>query len=491
MLAAIVLLAGSAAATSPPHEITVPVPPGEVTLRQVWEGIIATEAEVIIALPEPGLFETPTALRADHPPQVPLDVALDAIAEPLDLVWFSTPSGIALAYARPLAKSGVARRGVGREAVASWCMAWGLLRSLPTDEDRARFLSGEWVQPLSWDSAYGRAVRRAIRQADDAAVRELDTTRPPAVLLVCWADVMWREQEGERSSVYGLLLGHEHEMPPRTDLTPAPSPTEAGPRSFASASWRERTARLRRVRACAPGSWQSNDYETVGPDLAGKMTTGLVTLTRAAPSHPEELLRECLAHGVQLALTDALAQSDVLVALRAQPTEAALASLALTVSADLERTTDGVRGVPGNRSTYDWAIDTVGEVLRELARPCLDAGLAGTGVAAVEADQIWQCLQWRPMDQVPDAERLVFDAARPFIAPGSLEVEPPPPDTAELAARTTFGLWLGRVAEEWSAAGPTHGYVALDLTYVSGSSVGPFEPRVAAPELPLSAGETG
>jgi len=453
----------------------VPVPPGEVTLRQVWEGIIATEAEVIIALPEPGLFETPTALRADHPPQVPLDVALDAIAEPLDLVWYGLPSGLLVAHERVQRPAGTLPAAFSREALALWCALSDLSVALPTDEDRARFLSGEWVQPLSWDCPFGRAVARVVRRLDEPAREGVNGDPPPAVLLTGRATCSWRPAGGGRGTVFGGLIGREHGIPPKTGLLVSLSPDPGGPRSLATAKWRERVARPATPPSAPPEPWRLADLIPPLVDLCAVLGGARVAYVSPAPVGPQEPLRACSAEGIAVTPSAAFETTEMLVAIRNRPVREGLDALCMSLGSEAKPVGGGVFVGPGGQSRPDWAVGSIGELLDRIVRPSFRAALAGTGADPEWADEAWRCVAWRPDTALSEAQRNMFAGAPGLL--GLFGPESPPPAGSERAVRIGFDLRLGRPVEEWTLTGPAGTYAVLGHENLSAPGVGLFEPR--------------
>ncbi|HOS93042.1 MAG TPA: hypothetical protein PLQ54_06985, partial [Armatimonadota bacterium] len=357
------------AATAPPYDIVVPVPAGEVTVREVWEGIVHAEAQVVAGLPNPERFDEQAALPGDHPAEISLERALDAIAEPLNLIWFCHPSGLVLMYERPTQLTPVAWAGVHRDMLATLCTLWELVEALPSDEDRARFLAGEWVQPLSGDDPFARVTARAVRNFGGGKVAPLDPGRPPAVWLCCLAVAMRRAGPSDPIAVQRPVLGKEDVIPPRDRLEATGSPLAGGPRSFCTAAWRDRIAALARVQAVPYEPWDLSAFAPEGVSADRIVHGQPVRGAEVAPTGAETVVRACTTPGSRSAVSALFDRYRVLISLREQPAQTVLGALMTVLGAEMRGLDGTVVVAPADVMTDAWVTATANQVLHDILRP--------------------------------------------------------------------------------------------------------------------------
>ncbi|HQK96222.1 MAG TPA: hypothetical protein PLD23_22180, partial [Armatimonadota bacterium] len=319
-------------------------------------------------------------------------------------------------------------------------------------------------------------------QADDAAVRELDTTRPPAVLLTTWVTTGCKPTDGGRAWSYGWLFGSKESVPPRAGLVPQKSPAHNGPRSFATATWRESTAALGPLGPGNHAPWRLADYVPVEPDLTPVLRSVPVAFVSQFPLGPRRPLQECAAEGVGVSISQAYEASELLALVRDQPAEAVVAGMSMALAGSAKLAAGGLFIAPGGQSRFAWAIEAIGRVLDEVARPSLRGNMAGTGADPEWADEAWQCLAWQPDAALSEAQRRMFAGARRFS--GLNGPQPDPVPGAALATRISFDLRLAHPEEEWGVSGPAGGYAVAEYANMSGSSEG-FFPALAEWTAPV------
>jgi len=476
IVGAVIALAMPAIA-APPDDTVVPVPAGEATVREVWEGIVHVEAQVVAGLPHPERFDEPAALPGERPAQIPLEQALDAIAEPLGVIWFRHPSGLVLMYERPTELAPVAWSGVHRDMLATLCTLWELVEALPSDEDRARFLAGEWVQPLSEDDPFARVTARAARNFGRGKVAPPAPGQPPAVWLCCLAVAMRRAGPSDPIAVQRPILGHEDVIPPRDRLSIAASPLAGGPRSLCTAAWRGRIAAFSAVQEAPSEPWDLGALAPEGVSALRILHGQPVRGAELAPTGAETVLRACTVPGSRSAVSALFDHYRVLISVREQPDEAILGALVTVLGAEM-RDLDGTFVVaPADVITDPWVTSTANRILRDIVRPSARSLLVGTGGDPSWADEAWRSLVWQPWDGLGAGQQAALGGALAMAAVG----EAPGDGTlsvSEVSTRVECDLRLARPEEDWDLTGPVNGYSVGSWDYVMVARMGPFESSI-------------